>query len=76
MTKTKRRAVAPAAVAQQLGVHTTTVQRWIREGTLRVVDVRAQSGRPTYRILLKSYQEFLVQRGLPEADVRSLVESV
>lgn len=55
---TDERLMTTAEVAAKLGVSRQTVTRWIREGKLRVISIRA-SGRPTYRVPVSRFREFL-----------------
>ena len=53
-------------VAQILRVHTTTVRRWVQQGTLEAVALprRNTMAHPTYRIKSETLQRVLKEHGI------------
>ena len=71
----RRRAIKVATIARRLDVDESTVLRWVRDGALRAVDVRARKRRATYRVLVVSLEGFLRSRGLTADEIKQVVSA-
>lgn len=74
---TTPRLIRPSFIAVCLDVEPATVRRWIRDGVLHAVDVTTTpaKGRPTYRVLVSSFETFLRSRGISDAEISRLIVS-
>lgn len=69
-------ALRPSEIASRLSVQVNTVLRWIRDGHLCAINVCAsRKSRPSYRILLSSFEVFLRNRGAGDTEVQRLTRT-